>query len=40
VEAFYEIDAMTKPRGYIITLGYLLTLAIAVPFSVIEIVDW
>lgn len=39
VEAFYEIDS-SRPRGYIITLGYLLTLAIAVPFSIIEIVDW
>ena len=41
VEAFYEIDeGLEGERGYIITLGYILTMALAVPFSIIEIVDW
>ena len=37
VEAFYTVDA---DKGFVITLGYLLTALLAIPFSVIEIVDW
>lgn len=37
-EAFYEIDA--ERDGYLITLGYVITMLIAVPFSIIDIVDW
>lgn len=32
------IDA--EHDGYLVTLGYLITMAIAVPFSIIDIVDW
>ncbi len=37
VEAFYEVDS---EHGFIITSGYLITAMLAIPFSVIEIVDW
>ena len=37
VEAFYDVDA---ERGFIITSGYVITALLAIPFSVIEIVDW
>jgi hypothetical protein len=37
VEAFYSVDTS---GGFVITGGYLLTALLAIPFSVIEIVDW
>jgi hypothetical protein len=37
VEAFYTVDT---EGGFVITTGYLITALLAIPFSVIEIVDW
>jgi hypothetical protein len=37
VEAFYGVD---ESKGFIISIGYLTTALFAIPFSVIEIVDW
>jgi len=37
VEAFYSVDSS---GGFVITAGYVLTALLAIPFSVIEIVDW